>query len=240
MPIPLPMLTSLSRSRAAVAALLFATALAVVHALFTLTWTIQRRMPMEVKWAFDLRNDYGVPAWFGFVCFGAAGLACLVWGRRTRAIGPMLTGALFVFLMVDDLLMLHERLGGLATDALRGTGMYAWVIVIGVPLCIAGLLAWRSCWRALAGDRVGQVRLLLGFAALGGSMVFEAFEQRIGRSGIQWRQFDLLLYAQVVEEFLEFVGPILIAWSGGVASANAARSVLAGPSTRSLQAGVSA
>ena len=217
-----------------------AIAFTVVHCLFQLTWTIQRSTSMAVKQWFDLRHDYSLPSWFGFCCFGAAGLACVRWGWRARATGPLLPGALFLVLMVDDLLMLHERLGGLATDALRGAGMYAWVIVIGVPLCVAGLLAWRSCWRALADDRLGRLRLLLGFAALGGSMVIEAFEQRIGRSGIQWRQFELLLYTQVVEEFCEFVGPILIAWSAGVATANAGRSVLAGPGTQSVRPGLSA
>lgn len=226
--------------RFAGAALAVAIAFTVIHCLFQLTWTIQRRTPMAVKQWFDLRHDYSLPSWFGFCCFGAAGLLCARWGWCARATGPLLTGALFVFLMVDDLLMLHERLGGLAADALRGTGMYAWVIVIGVPLGAAGLLAWRSCWRALAGDRVGQLRLLLGFAALGGSMGIEAFEQRIGRSGLQWRQFDLLLYTQVVEEFLEFVGPILVAWSAAVATANVGRPVVAGPGTQSVRTGLSA
>lgn len=202
----------------ALAALLLATVFAVLHALFTLTWTIQRRTPMPVKWAFDLRNDYGIPAWFTFACTAAAGLACIRLGHRARRTGPVLAGSLFLFLVLDDLTMLHERAGALFAESLSRTGTYAWVLVLGVPIAIAGALSAWSCWRSLGNGLGARVRVMLGFAALGLAMAIEACEEKVTHSGIRWRDVDLLLYTQLVEEWLEMVGPVLIAWGVGEAA----------------------
>ncbi len=205
--------------RAAVAALLAATAFAVVHALFTLTWTIQHSVPMAVKWAFDLRNDYGVPAWFTFACTAAAGIACIGLGRRLDRRGPMFAGGLFLFLVLDDATMLHERTGALFAESLSRTGTYAWVIVLGVPFAIAGAWSAWSLFCCLQGHRGARARVLLGFVALGLSILVEAAEEKVTHSGIRWRDVDLLLYTQLVEAWLEMVGPVLIAWGANGAAA---------------------
>ena len=203
--------------RLALAAMATALAFVAVHCLFFRTWTIQRRTPMAVKNWFDLRNDYSLPSWFGFLCLSAAGIACLRWGQRSGRRGILTTGVLFLFLTVDDLLMLHERIGGLFAESLSRTGTYAWVLVLVIPLCLSGLVAAWSCWSALAGDRPARRMLFGGFACLGTSMVIEAFEQKVTHSGLRWRELDLVLYTQVVEETLEMVGPLLVAWAAAEA-----------------------
>lgn len=214
------MLTSLSHRRAALAALGLATVFAAIHAMFTLTWTIQRRTPMSVKWWFDLRNDYGIPAWFTFACTALAGIACIRFGHRARRTGPVLAGSLFLFLAIDDATMLHERVGALFAESLSRTGTYAWVLVLGVPIAAAGAWSAWSCWRSLRNDRVACVRVMVGFAALGVAMAIEVCEEKVTHSGIRWREVDLLLYTQLVEEWLEMVGPVMVAWGALDAAAS--------------------
>ena len=113
--------------------------------------------------------------------------------------------------------MLHERAGSMFWSALASTDVYPWVVVLGLPLAFAGLSAGRACWRNLASDRAARIRLLTGFVCLGVALALETMEVQTTNSGITWRGYGLVLYSQWVEEFLELVGPLLVAWSAAEA-----------------------
>jgi hypothetical protein len=73
--------------RLALAAIGIACTLTVLHGLLTLTYTIRSLLPAElIRW-FDMRDDYSVPSWFGFLCMLAAGVASLA-GDEPSAAGP--------------------------------------------------------------------------------------------------------------------------------------------------------
>jgi len=203
--------------RLALAAIGIACTLAALHGLLELSYTVRQAVPSEIRSWFDMRDDYSVPSWFGFACMLAAGVACFGWGRAVGSASIALTGIFFTLLMIDDLCRLHERVGEAFWAALQHTGVYPWVIVLGLPFAVAGVAACRACRRHLVGDRTARIRLIAGFVCLGVAFVLEAMEVRTTNSGIQLRGFGLVLYSQWVEEFLELIGPLLVAWSASEA-----------------------
>jgi hypothetical protein len=203
--------------RLALAAIGIACTLAALHGSFYVSYTVRHVVPSEIGSWFDMRCDYSVPSWFGFACMLAAGVACFGWGRAVGSASIKLTGIFFTLLMIDDLCLLHERVGAAFWAAMQFTGIYSWVIVLGMPFAVAGVAACRACRRHLVSDRRASIRLFTGFACLGVALALEAMELRTTNSGIRLRGFDLVLYSQWVEEFLELIGPLLIAWTAAEA-----------------------
>lgn len=203
--------------RLALTAIGIACTLAALHALLGLSYTVRDVVPDEIPSWFDMRFDYGVPSWFGFLCMLAAGVTCFGWGRAVGSASIALTGIFFTLLMIDDLCRLHERIGEAFWAALQDTGVYPWVIVLGPPFAVAGAAACRACRRHLVDDRPASIRLLSGFVCLGVALVLEVVELRTTNSGMQLRGVGLALYSQWVEEFLELIGPVLVAWSAAEA-----------------------
>ncbi|HEX6812000.1 MAG TPA: hypothetical protein VF384_10295 [Planctomycetota bacterium] len=203
--------------RVALAAIGVACSLTALHSSLELSYRIRHLASIETRSWFDMRCDYGIPACFAFLCYAAAGVACFGWGRAIRSVPIMLTGVLFVLLMIDDVFMLHERVGSYFWAVMESTGVYSWVLVLGLPLAAAGLAAFRACQRHLASYRSARLRLLTGFACLGVAVAIEAVEVQTTNSGIRLRGIDLVVYLQTVEEFLELLGPLLVAWSAAEA-----------------------
>jgi len=223
--------TSSLPRRLALAAIGIACTLAALHGLLALSH-VRNLVPAAISAWFDMRYDYSVPSWFGFLCLLAAGVACFGWGRAVRSASITLTGIFFVLLTIDDLFMLHERLGEILWASMASTGVYPWVAVLGLPFAVAGVAAWRACWRHLANDHPVRVRLLTGFACLGVALFLEAMEVQATNSGIRWRGHSLVVYSQWVEEFLELIGPLFVAWSASEAWLRAVR-VASRPDTTS-------
>src|SRR5262245_32526820 len=152
--------------RLALAAIGIACTLAALHGLLELSYTVREAVPGEIRSWFDMRFDYSLPSWFGFLCMLAAGVACFGWGRAVGSVSIALTGIFFALLTIDDLLMLHERVGEAFWAALQGTGVYPWVTVLGLPFAVAGVSAYRACRRHLSGNQAASIRLLTGFVCL--------------------------------------------------------------------------
>lgn len=183
------------------------------HCAVNLCWTLHDYVPAAVRRELDLRDDYSIPSWFGFGCFFAAGVAWLGLANRLRHLGAAATGLLFVCLGMDDSLMLHERLGQQVFSKLGGLCVYAWLPLLAPVLAALGIATFRSAWR-LQSDRRDRARLLCGYACLGLAIGIESLEQFTGSLALRWRGFEIVQYFQVLEELLEFVGPLLICWVG--------------------------
>ena len=203
--------------RLALASIGIACTLAALHGLLELSYTIRSVVPDEIRSWFDMRYDYSLPSWFGFLCMLAAGVSCLGWGRAAGSASIALTGIFFTLLMIDDLCRLHERVGEAIWAAVHDTGVYPWVMVLGLPLAFAGVAACRACRHHLVDDRPARIRLLSGFVCLGVALVLEVVELRTTNSGMQLRGFSLVHYSQWAEELLELIGPVLVAWTAAEA-----------------------
>jgi hypothetical protein len=197
-PLALPL-----RPLGVVAALLVA-----MDAVLRLTYWGRHRRDTALVW-FDTTAEGSIPTCFTVALTLAIGLVCL---RRS---GPgrrwwRVTGSLFSYLAIDDMLSLHERFGALVHPWLEGRGVYAWILTLAPVLAILGIACASFLLRVLR-DLPRQRRFLwLGFASLAGALVLEGFESAAGTSGIRLRGIPLLCYAQWLEESLEVLGPLFV------------------------------
>ncbi len=150
-----------------------------------------------------------LPTWFSAAVMAAVGVRCL--RRRSR---PhrwwRVVGVLFCCLAIDDVVMLHERVGALLHPALGGHGVYVWVLVLAPVFALLGAAGAFHLYRALAGHPARRALLLAGFAALGVALGFEAAEDGVVASTWRPRGIELLAWTQWCEETLELFGPVLL------------------------------
>lgn len=178
---------------------------------------------------FDLTRESSLGNYFSSVQSLAVALVLvLIRGRvalegpaaRWRRRGWALLALFFLFLGVDDGVMLHERIGSFATH-LGGVGFhrleasfgsYSWQIVLGLPFAAAGLFMLAFLWREL------QLRdRLLFFMALACYGVAVGLDHIEGRPGALVPLVPLLRMnvdavqhlVQLVEELLEMLGTTL-------------------------------
>lgn len=192
-------------------------ALAVLDAVARLTyWGRHHRGGDWLDW-FEATAEGTVPTLATVAAMAAVGCVCLL--RRVEPPGVRCwraLGALFVYLAVDDLVGLHERLGRSLHPWLGGHGVYAWVIVLGPLFALWAAVCSRCVLRSLPGRRE-RWALLAGFAALAVALACEALEARTAASPLQLRGLPLVVYQQWLEEALELLGPLLLlgaVWPG--------------------------
>jgi len=192
---------------------------AVALALVFLYWLSGRPgSPLDPA-PFDLNAEMNLPALFSVALWIGAALVALACGRRSRAEGWRLGGywrimaALFLYLGIDEALMIHERSGALVSrmHEFQGAFFYAWVVAGLVFLAVVGLVFLRF----LAALRPANLVLLIlaavvfvtgavGFEMTGA--VFESGGEEPGTFplGLTWRK------AIALEEGFEMLGVILL------------------------------
>jgi hypothetical protein len=198
-----------SDSRSLWPLLLLAAALSATDAFLGLTYP-GRRLAADgwLAW-FRGAAEGTVPTLFTVAVTMGAGLGC--WRQPGPARGSWrLLGSLLCYLAIDDLLMLHERIGAYVHPWFADTGVYGWVLVLG-PLfgLVAGFAAWRL-WGVLAAEPARRRRLLVGFAVLGLALVCEGLENQAVGSSWRLRGIELLAYSLWIEESFELLGAVLL------------------------------
>lgn len=160
---------------------------------------------------FDVNSEANVPTWFNSGLLLLAGVAAVIVAWLHRPDRPRVAGFLTLFavgllaLSVDELVSLHEQLGGLGSAIGGSTLHFAWVLpgavvaVLGVVILARGLRALQSAdrWPFIAGVTV----------LLTGGLVLEAISGIVLDS-----QGDRAAYLLVTagEEFLEMAGAALL------------------------------
>jgi hypothetical protein len=198
-----------ARDHAFLVMLAAASLLAAIDGFAGLTYPGRSRIAHAPLAWFHASAEWTVPTLFSVATMAWVGVACLLRASPPRRWWRVV-GVLFCYLAFDDLLMLHERVGALLHPLLGGVGVYAWVIALAPVFAVAGVLGAFHLQRALAADTRRRVLLLLGFAALGIAVGFEACEDGVVESTIRWRGIELLAYTQWAEESLELLGPVLL------------------------------
>ncbi|MBL8734340.1 MAG: hypothetical protein JNN13_18330 [Planctomycetes bacterium] len=156
-----------------------------------------------------------LPTLFTVVVTFVAGLGFWRAGPR-RGTAWRVTGALFCYLAIDDLLCLHERLGGWLEPCVGDHGAYVWVCTLGPVFAITGLACGWRLLRDLATEPARRACLFVAFAALAVALGFEAFESAALDSTVRLRGMRLVEWNQWVEESLEVLAPVLLvaaAWT---------------------------
>jgi hypothetical protein len=161
----------------------------------------------------DVRCDYGpntwlsvlVMLWTGVAAFRLAGLR-----DASERKGWILVGVLFVYLGMDDALMIHEMINDWARQFVGDELSFPWIKVLLPIFVIAGLFAFRFLAKTLWNDRPRLIEMALGFACLGGAVGFEIVERWLKDSSYRPRGFPIVDYPVVPEEFLEVLGPALL------------------------------
>ena len=202
-----------------IAVLLPAALLALALGLVALYWlSLRPGFPIDPA-PFDLNAEGNIPALFSAGLWLGASALALVCMRRSHAEGwPLgiywpIMAALFLYLGIDEAVMIHERVGGVLGDkyAFSGAFLYAWVVAGLAFLGLVGLVFLRF----LAALRPINLALLVLAAgvfvsgAVGVEMMGAAFDsggQVPGTFalGLNWRR------ANALEEGLEMLGIILL------------------------------
>lgn len=186
-----------------------AVVLSAIDGLARLTYTGRQHLGRPPLAWFDATHEWTVPTCFSVVTMGAIAVACCRHVEAPRWCWRLL-GLLFAYLAIDDLLGLHEMIGGLVHSWFAGVGIYSWVLVMGPVLAaLAGACAVRL-WPELARQPGRRVWFVLGFAALASALGIEAAENVVGTSAIRLRGLRLIDYAQWLEETLELLGPVFL------------------------------
>lgn len=147
--------------RVALAWLIGDAIIAVLHVLnLTLVTWLYRPLAL-----LDLDYEANLPTWYSSLKLGAIGFLLLVvaWRllrRKTpRAWAMVLPAGLALYLSLDELAQLHERLSVLHTEVLPYSG--AWM-VIALPMGVVGVLLSAALPRGLWGPPGISARLLAG------------------------------------------------------------------------------
>lgn len=172
----------------------------------------------KVDHLYDLDQEANIPAWFSSMqLFAVAALLSIFGPRRLPAIGvpvivPLIAALAFLFLSMDEIAGIHERLGrelrGSAAPQVRG-GRGAWVAVYvaaAVPFLLLGLRYLTRLWRAyprLVGYGIAGCAVFVA-----GAVGVELFADQYLRGLPELRH--LYLASVLTEEMLEMLGGTLI------------------------------
>jgi len=166
-------------------------------------------MPQGLRDLVDLTNPMGLHSWLSVGVVALLGWSCLKLGRATGRRFCYWAGGFFLAMSADDALEGHEALGRLVHPVSEGVHIYAWVLMLGPLLIVAGGVLLLGFW-GLFRDFSQRVLLFAGLACLGLALGLEACEGELAASAVQLRGFTLDEYTQVPEEFLELLGPLLL------------------------------
>jgi hypothetical protein len=180
--------------------LVAACALVVADGLLRLTFRGRATPEDSPLWLFDATREASLPTWF------------TIESLRRNALGAsrFAIGAGFMFLALDDALMLHERLGDAVAPHVASELVYHWVLVLAPVFALGGLVVAGLGWRALEPWPARRRWLVAGMAALGTALLLEAFEAATSRSAIHLRGINLLDWSKWVEESLEVLAPSVL------------------------------
>ena len=148
-------------------------------------------------------------SWLTIAVLALLGWVCVLLGREKRRTATSLAGVFFLLLALDDACEFHEAVGYWLSPYFAQGGMYVWILVLGPILALVGILLFWHFWSSVT-TRSRRLLVFFGFACMGLALVIEAAEGGLHESGIAVRGITLERYAQVPEEFLEFLGAWLL------------------------------
>jgi hypothetical protein len=191
---------------------------AVVVALHPVLRSIES-LPPGLRQLVNLNREANLPTWFSsmqWLCVAALLLAFAwrLWERSESGGLPLLVlGLLFLCLSLDEVAMIHERLG-LRSDQMLPTGTRVdgpfhrtgiWMFVVGIPVLAIFAVFLRGAATRLRRAPGAFLRIAIGLAVVAvGAMIFDLLGNlSLGGEG-EWRV--------IVEEGLELVGSTVVLW----------------------------
>lgn len=214
---PLPVL-SISPRRVALALLLLLGVVLLLHGfVLIMNYGFGHDLMLGFAPIFNLGNEHSVPTLFATLLLLLDALLFLTLFRigepsRYHAFVWLLLAGAFVFVALDEYAVFHERLINPLREGLDVGGYlyFAWIIPYAIGVALLGLLVgpalWRLGWRyrfLFGAAAVLYVGGAIGVEMLGGRY-YEAREEQVD---LTYRLF------QTVEETLEYLGTILLAYT---------------------------
>lgn len=163
-----------------------------------------------------LQNERSIPTWFSIILIGwnvvLLGLTAMV-VRRTRSSSPLpwlALAAVFSFLSLDEMMVLHERVGNAIGTQFHLSGVltFPWVITGSVFTLLVGLGFTGFLLRLPR--RTAALFLASGGIFVGGALGFEMVEA----ATVDMAGFGAAFYLEVlVEEMMEMFGQALFSFA---------------------------
>lgn len=178
-----------------------------------------RFLHQQFRYMFDVTDETSLSTWATISVMLMVGIVCLVLFRAQKRWGWLLPGMLFVFLSADDGAMIHERVGKLLHESVGAiifpvfgeTFVYIWVLTVGPLLVLLGFGTLLFLFRAFRHRPRALRDVILGFGFMAVALAIEAVEGPVGSEGYMlFGKISLALLNQMVEEWLELVGPLLV------------------------------
>ena len=190
--------------------------IAAGYAMSDLSWSGRRAIPRQLRDLFDVTDESSGLTWISVQVEFLLGIACLGARRQSLRRGEpcprtwFWAGVFFIYVSLDDSIMLHERMGWLVDKYSPDVLAYNWVIFYGPLFALAGVVIAVHFLRTFSDDRLVRRIVWLAFALLGTALAIEVAEGPLRAADIAWRGIPLDRYTVLVEELFELSGPALL------------------------------
>lgn len=186
---------------------------------FCVTHIFAPNIPLgPVRSLFDLDSDYSIPCWYSSIKLFLVGCSILIaslnnsYRRYIPSRWLFFWGFVFIFLSMDEVAMIHERLsriaGKLELDWLLIEGHGAWIILYGVLAFLLFVLFFRyikRIWKYFPNE---TIKILAGCLTLvSGGVVVEVISYFFLRSDLTSTSYKISV---MIEESLEMAGVSII------------------------------
>lgn len=193
--------------------------LCLAHVYWHLTWRGRGVQPLAWLEFTDVRVDHGLFQWGTILASFTVGLLGLRIARShapSKRRGWFLVGLLFVYLAVDDALMVHEWLDGFVDrNVTRQELVHPWLLVMLPVFGVFGVLAIRFLHVEFRSDRRSLLLMWLAFLSMAAALLLEVAERTVAHTDTRLRGLEIVKYAQVLEEYLEMLAPVLLIYCFG-------------------------
>lgn len=193
--------------------------LCLAHVYWHLTWRGRSDQPVGWLELLDVRMDHGLFQWGTVLANLTAGLLGL---RIARSPAParrrawFLVGMLFVYLAIDDALTVHEWLDGFVDrNVTRQELVHPWLLVMLPVFGVFGILAIWFLHTEFRSDQRALLLMWLAFLSMAAALLLEVVERTVAHTDTRLRGMEIVKYAQVLEEYLEMLAPVLLIYCFG-------------------------
>lgn len=182
--------------------------------------------PQPIRRSFNIAREDSIGTWFAVVQLVAISIVAALIFRASNRTGTAATKAagkgnriwlffslFFLYLSIDDLAEIHERLGSTFADGVSFFPSYAWQVVFAPLFGVAGVLMLYLAWRVLDSDQ-SKRQVIVGLALLVVGVVLDFGEGIDGLAlsiaeRIGWEEQSVSHTQKVAEESIEMAGMTL-------------------------------
>lgn len=192
---------------------MFVAVLLAIDLVLAVAYVLTRRLredilSMDVVVLFDLDIEGNIPSWWSTVQLVLVGMLLINFVGIQRRVGrgamwAVIAATGFMFLSLDEMVGLHERVAAAIGDTIK-----VFALATAVPLLIGVAVISKMAWPDISRDPRVRTLIFVGFGVyILGFAVVDELGEFIERDTLLWR-IEVL-----VEETLEMVGVSILAWA---------------------------